>query len=71
MTEREQRLLQLLKRLLKHDEGLQAQIDRLLRIIKWLRAEFERAERNHAIKEEVSDRLLGVALDEALKAQRR
>ena len=65
------RLLFLCRRLLHHNEQLHDRIDHLHKQLRWLgeeylslRAEFDRTEQAHAVKEETSDIFLGAALDE-------
>jgi hypothetical protein len=77
-TPNEQRLLGLCRRLLRqnedvhaHNQDVHAQVDRLYGVIRFLgeeyralRTKFDRAEREHIIKEESADVLFGAALDE-------
>lgn len=71
VTPNERRLLGLLRRLLRHSEKQQVQLDNANRLIRRLRevcqvlqGRLERREADHAATEEASEIFLGAALDE-------
>jgi hypothetical protein len=73
MTQTEAKLLGLCRRLLRHNEELHGQLDRLYGIARWLCTEYRtlREQSNvekdaRAVEDEAGEVLLGTALDEAL-----
>lgn len=73
MTEHEQKLLVLLKRLLRDNEDLHAQNDRLNVVVQWLgpecrslKREFERRLQDDAAERTAADVFLGAAMDQLL-----
>ncbi|MGA8364801.1 MAG: hypothetical protein WB709_09805 [Solirubrobacteraceae bacterium] len=70
MSEQEQHLLQLCKRLLATNEELYARIDGLYDTLRWLCTEYralreqsEREKQNHAVETEAFNAVLGGAID--------
>jgi hypothetical protein len=71
MTEREQRLLELCRRLLRQNEDLQLHTDRLYAILRKLCLDYrslgqqaDRAERDHRAEQAATSVLLGAAMDQ-------